>query len=197
MPPRHARITPSSLENRNDALAPLTGKLAVDVLATSPVGPPATVGRRASAAPFGVWTLERSAPLSATHQGDVALASSPHAFTTSGLVLAARPETFEASLWTSYEFVGWAEAVVASAPNSASVATSGLFIRSPDRVDWDPPTAIAPFLLGKPAWWRFGASPSGAAHSRNAAAASRTIACSSLERSMSQRSGPARRRRVT
>src|ERR671925_2446139 len=140
IPLRQARITPSSLENRNDALAPLTGKLAVVVLATSPVGPPATVGRTGSAAPVGVRTLARSAPLSAIHHGDVALASSPHAFTTSGLVLAARPGTFDARLCTTYELGACAEAVVASTPNRTSVATSDLFIRSFRSVDW-PPTA--------------------------------------------------------
>src|SRR5206468_11842455 len=101
MPPRQARITPSSLENRNDALAPLTGKLEAVVLATSPVGPPATVGLSPRAAPVGVCTVARSVPLSEIHQGEVAVASSPHAFTTSGLVFAARPGTFDARLWTT------------------------------------------------------------------------------------------------
>src|SRR3954468_10483665 len=103
MPPRQARVAPSALENRSGALAPLTGKLEVVVLATSPVGPPATVGLIASAAPVGVCTVARSVPLSEIHHGEVALASSPHAFTTSGFVLAARPGTFEARLCTSYE----------------------------------------------------------------------------------------------
>ena len=79
----------------------MTGKLEAVVLATSPVGPPATVGLSASAAPVVVRTDARSVPLSAIHQGDVAVASRPHAFTTYGLVLAARPGMFDARLWTT------------------------------------------------------------------------------------------------
>src|SRR3954447_1432190 len=101
MPPRQARITPSSVENRNDALAPLTGKPEVVVLATSPVGPPGTLTRSASAAPVGVCSVDRSVPLSAIHHGEVAVASRPHALTTSGLVLAASPGTFDARLVTT------------------------------------------------------------------------------------------------
>ena len=101
MPPRQARITPSSLANRNDALAPVTGKLEAVVLATSPVGPPATAGLSGSAAPVDVSTDARSVPLSAIHHGDVAEASRPHAFTTFGFVFSASPGTFDARLVTT------------------------------------------------------------------------------------------------
>jgi hypothetical protein len=83
-------------------VAVATGKLFAMPAKTAPVGPPSTVttsGLIASGPLLGVaYSVDRSVPLSATHQGlVVALRVSPQALTRCGSVSAAAPGTSETS----------------------------------------------------------------------------------------------------
>src|SRR6266540_3608502 len=88
----HPRIAPSSLANRNsagpDAVPLVTTKLVVP-LKTAPVGPPPTWTSSATFAPAAVYSVDRSVPLSATHQGVVGPAVRPQALTRFGSMVSA------------------------------------------------------------------------------------------------------------
>src|SRR5712691_8110996 len=74
--------------------------------------------------------VERLAPLSATHQGDVADAVRPHAFTRFGSVVSAVPATFETSRWTVYALSAAATAGAAGSPTKRTIATGSEKSRS-------------------------------------------------------------------
>src|SRR6266511_3587149 len=86
------RIVPSSLANRNsagpDAVPLETTKLEVP-LKTAPVGPPPTRTSSGIFAPAALYRVDRSVPLSATHQGVVGPAVRPQALTRLGSVVSA------------------------------------------------------------------------------------------------------------
>ena len=80
--PRQPAIVPLSVAkmNRAPGLEPVpTGKLDESALNTIPVGAPATETFRFTFPPAALYSVEKSAPLSETHQGDVGPATSPHA----------------------------------------------------------------------------------------------------------------------
>src|SRR6266540_3229426 len=79
--PFHPAIVPLSVEKMKRARAPPMRKLVASPLNTRPVGAPATPTVSGTLPPTALYSVEASTPLSATHQGVVGPATSPHAFT--------------------------------------------------------------------------------------------------------------------
>src|SRR6185503_4033964 len=105
--PRNPEIVPSSLAKMKRAglvPAPLVTTKLVPPLNTRPVGalcPPPVPGTTKTAGMVAVPTLysvERPVPLSEIHHGDVALDTSPHAFTRFESSLSAAPGTSDSRL---------------------------------------------------------------------------------------------------
>src|SRR5260370_885235 len=84
----HPKIVPSSVAKMKRAgpcVAPLATTNPAPPLKTTPVGAPGTETVSVTLAPvFALYSVERSVPLSATHHGDVPLATSPQALTRAG-----------------------------------------------------------------------------------------------------------------
>src|SRR6266536_3518202 len=87
----HPRIVPASVAKMNREEPELVSTLTTNPeppLNTSPVGAPGTLTTSGRALPDPSYRVERSVSLSATHQGVVGPATSPHAFTRWESVLA-------------------------------------------------------------------------------------------------------------
>src|SRR3989454_1213319 len=105
--------------NRAPGVVPVpTGKFVELGLKTIPVGAPATLTLRFTFVPSARYNVEKSTPLSETHQGVVGPATSPHALTRRASTPGPGGPRFETSGVITYAF-----GFCAAAGDAASTAT--------------------------------------------------------------------------